>query len=283
MARRLAITKDEMTPKLPSGHFLGQTLKACDLLGFRLTEAIYFPGQKLPKHSHELAKYCFVLAGGFSETIEKYERARQPLSLSFQPADTAHEETHDAQGHHFLIEVGAHWLDRAREYSAVLDRPVDLTGGMAIRLATRLYDEFRYMDALSPLAIEGLILELLAETSRRVLNSIDRRPPRWLEQVTGMLRDSFAENPTLSDLAAPAGVHAVHLARVFRRFHGCTVGDYVRQLRIEYASQRLSTTDDSLVEIALAAGFSDQSHFSRVFKRHTGILPSNFRAIFRPR
>src|SRR5262245_20015458 len=117
--------KDEMTPKLPSGHFLGQTVRARDLSGLRLTEAIYSPGLKLPKHSHELAKYCFVLAGDFSETVEKHQRARQPLSLSFQPADTTHEETHNAPGHHFLIEVGSHWLDRARENSAILDRPVD--------------------------------------------------------------------------------------------------------------------------------------------------------------
>jgi len=275
--------RGKMTPKLPSGHFLGQTLKARDLLGFRLTEAVYYPGQKLPRHSHESAKYCFVLAGSFSETVGKHERARQPLSLSFQPSDTAHEETHNAPGHHFLIEVGSHSLDRAREYSAILDRPVDLTGGMAIRLATQLYDEFLHVDALSPLAIEGLILELLAETSRRELGAADRRPPRWLEQVTGMLRDRFAENPTMRDLAAAANVHTVHLARVFRKFHGCTVGDYIRQLRIEYASRRLLTTDESLVEIALAAGFSDQSHFSRTFKSHTRMQPSEFRAIFRQR
>ncbi|MCI0389459.1 MAG: DUF4823 domain-containing protein [Acidobacteria bacterium] len=169
----------QMTPKLPSGHFLGQTLKARDLPGFRLTEAIYSTGMKLPRHSHELAKYCFVLAGSFSERFGMYERARQPLSLSFQPADTTHEETHNAPGQHFLIEVEAHSLDRAREYSAILDRPVDLTGGMAIRLAAQLYDEFRHLDTLSPLAIEGLILELLAETSRRALGTADRRPPRW--------------------------------------------------------------------------------------------------------
>jgi AraC family transcriptional regulator len=291
MARHFLITsirlwatiKDEMTPKLPPGHFLGQTLKARDLPGLRLTEAIYSAGLKLPRHSHELAKYCFVLAGSFSEKVGKDERARRPLSLSFQPADTTHEETHSSPGHHFLIEVGAHLLDRARDYSAILDRPVDLTGGMAIPMATQLYEEFCHMDALSPLAIEGVILELLAATSRRELGAEDRRPPRWLEQVTEVLRDRFAENPTLSDLAAAANVHTVHLARVFRKFHGCTVGDYIRQLRIEYASRLLSTTDDSLVEIALAAGFSDQSHFSRTFKSHTRMLPSEFRAIFRPR
>jgi len=272
-----------MIPKLPAGHFLGQTLRARDLSGFRLTETVYAQGLKLPRHAHELAKYCLVIAGSFSERVGKQEQVREPLSLNFQPADTTHEEAHVTPGHHFLIEVGASWLERAREYSAILDCPVDLTGGAASRLGVQLYDEFRHLDGLSPLTIEGLFLELLAETSRRRLGSVDRHPPRWLDQVTEMLRARFAENLTLSDIAAAAGVHTVHLARVFRKFNGCTIGDYVRQLRIEYASRLLSTTETSLAEIALAAGFSDQSHFSRTFKSHTKMLPSEFRAIFRAR
>jgi AraC family transcriptional regulator len=84
-------------------------------------------------------------------------------------------------------------------------------------------------------------------------------------------------------LAAAVGVHPVHLARVFRKFHACSVGDYVRQLRIEYASRQLATTDQPLANIALAAGFADQSHFSRTFKQHTRMLPTEFRKLLRER
>jgi AraC family transcriptional regulator len=270
-------------PKLPAGHFLGRTLNARALPGFRLTETIYASGLRLPRHAHELAKYCFVLAGSFIETVGQQRRLRQPLTLAFQPADTTHEEAHEAPGQHFLIELEMPWLDRAREYSAVLDQPVDLQGGLPLRLATQLYDEFRRLDNVSPLAMEGLILELMVETSRRATGSTERRPPRWLERLMELLRVRFAENLALQELAAAVGVHEVHLARVFRKFHGCTVGDYVRQLRIEYASRQLSTTDEALADIASAAGFADQSHFSRTFKSYTGMLPSEFRAIFRAR
>jgi AraC family transcriptional regulator len=155
----------------------------------------------------------------------------------------------------------------------VLDQPVDLQGSTPIRLATHLYDEFRRQDNLSPLAMEGLVLELMVETSRRATGSTERRPPHWLEQLGQLLRARFAENLTLQELANAVGVHEVHLARVFRKFHGCTVGEYVRQLRIEYASRQLSITDEGLADIACAAGFSDQSHFSRTFKSRTGMLP----------
>jgi len=78
-------------------------------------------------------------------------------------------------------------------------------------------------------------------------------------------------------------VHASHLARVFRKFKGCTIGDYVRGLRVQHASRRISDSEDSLADIALAAGFSDQSHLSRTFKQHTGMQPRQFRILLRKR
>ncbi len=272
-----------MTLKLPAGHFLGQTLRMRELHDLTLIETTYSADLKLPKHCHEMAKYCFVLKGSFSETIGSREQVRHPLALTFHPADTTHSEVHNAPGHHFLIEVGPPWLDRMIEYAAVLDRPVDLEGTVALRLATQLYDEFRHLDWISPLAIEGLILELMAGTSRLGFNVSERRPPPWLNGVEELLRAKFTENLTLNELATTAGVHKVHLARVFRKFHGCSIGHFVRQLRVEYASQQLSSTDVPLVDIAAASGFSDQSHFSRVFKSFTRMLPSDFRAVFRQR
>lgn len=272
-----------MSPKLPAGHFLGQTLQAHDLSGFRLTETTYAPGLRLPRHAHELAKYCFVLAGSFTETVGQRSAERQPLALIFHPSDTTHEEAHTTAGHHFLIEIDHRWLARAREYSAVLDQPLDLSGSASIGLATRLFDEFKHLDGLSPLAMEGLILELMAETSRHSLGTIDRRPPPWLKQVDELLHARFADNVALSELAAAVGVHTVHLARVFRRFYGCSIGDYLRQLRVEFASRELATTDVPLADIAAAAGFADQSHFSRTFKQHTRLQPTEFRNMFRSR
>lgn len=272
-----------MLPKLSAGHFLGHTLTARALAGVRLTETAYEAGLKLPRHSHELAKFCFVLNGSFVETVGQKAVLRQSLTLAYQPADTTHAEAHEAPGQHFLIELEPPWLKRARDYAAVLEQPVDLSGHAPVRLAAQLYAEFQRADNVSALAIEGLILELLVETSRRATVAVERRPPRWLSELEEILRARFAEPLALSELAASVGVHAVHLARVFRKFHGCTVGEYVRQLRIEYASRQLSATEAALAEIAASAGFADQSHFSRTFKQQTGMLPSEFRAIFNSR
>jgi AraC family transcriptional regulator len=70
---------------------------------------------------------------------------------------------------------------------------------------------------------------------------------------------------------------------VFRQFERCTVGDYIRKVRIEHARQRMLESNEPLVEIALATGFADQTHFTRSFRRLTGMTPSEFRRIFSKR
>ena len=79
-----------------------------------------------------------------------------------------------------------------------------------------------------------------------------------------------------SSIAAASGVHSVTLARGFRRAYGCTLGEYIRR-RIERAIEKLRTSSAPLAEIALANGFADQSHFSNLFRRYTGVTPSRFR------
>jgi AraC family transcriptional regulator len=272
-----------MAQILPAGHFFGRKSNSCEISGFRLTESIYSQGLRLPQHSHELAKFCFVISGDYVETLGRHTHSRRPLTLTFHPPDTTHSEAHNAIGHHFLLELDMRWLDYARDYSAILDTPVEISGGMPIRVATQLYNEFRHLDKISALSIQGLMFELLAETSRRSFNDTLKRLPQWLAQVTEILRERFQETVSLDELAESVGVHAVHLARAFRKFHNCTVGEYVRQLRIEFASRQLSSSDSSLAEIASLAGFADQSHFSRTFKRYTGMLPSQFRSTFQRR
>jgi AraC family transcriptional regulator len=139
------------------------------------------------------------------------------------------------------------------------------------------------MDAVSPLAMEGLTLEILAELSRRPASAAERRPPGWLRRAKELLHDRFTESLSLDEIAAAAGVHPTHLARVFRRHYHCTIGDYLRGLRIDQARHELATSDTPLIEIAIRAGYCDQSHFSTAFQRHVGMTPTEYRRIFRPR
>jgi AraC family transcriptional regulator len=270
--------------KLSSGCFYGNTLKSRSIGGFSLTETIYAPNQLIPKHAHECAYFCFVLGGAYTETYESRTRKCKTSSLIFHPPDERHSDRFDnAGGRCFNIQMDPQLLARVREHSMILDRPAEFRRPPLAYLATKLYREFKTIDDTSALVIEGLTLEILGEGSRQSLNSSQRQPPRWLAQAREMLHADFPKNPSLRLIASFVGVHPVHLARGFRQHYRCTVGEYVRQLRIEFASRELSRSDTPLVEIAAAAGFCSQSHFSTLFKRYTSFTPAEYRAISRPR
>lgn len=256
-------------------------LREAEAGGFNLTETRLPPNQKIPEHAHANASFCFILAGSFTEKYGGRAKEGKPFSMIFSPVNDVHSDNfHNAGGHCFYLEFSPSSLERAREYSLYLDEPLDFQGGEAALISTRLYKEFCWMDESSPLAIEGLALEIMAEVSRRRVRSPEHTPPYWLTQAKDLLHASFAETITAVEVAEIIGVHPVHLARVFRRFNRCTLGEYVRRLRVESASRRLLASDEPLSEIALTTGFSDQAHFSRTFKSQTGLTPAEFRNTF---
>jgi AraC family transcriptional regulator len=246
-----------------------------------MMEGLYDPNTKVPRHSHEQAVFCIALKGCCAEVYGSGVREYQPLTVQFLPPNETHSlEISSTAVSAFSVEVAPQWLDRTREYSLFLDNSVHSRGGLLSRLFMSLYKEFRQTDDASTLAIEGLALEMLAEVSRCQVKGSDCKPPRWLAQVLELLHEQFSEHLTLAHIATSVGVHPVYLARGFRRFCRCTIGEYIRQLRIEHACHELCGSDTSLAAIASAAGFSDQSHFSRTFKRFMKITPAQYRQTF---
>lgn len=252
------------------------------MASFDLSERVYPPRFKTPRHHHKRALFCFVIQGDYTETYGVRSRECKPSTLLFHPAGELHSEYfHDSGGRSFIIEIAPSWLDRVARHSRMEDHSADLSGGELEPLARKLYKEFSMMDEASTLVIEGLMLEIVGEASRRSPICITRQPPRWLRQARDLLCERFAERLTLADVAKTVGVHPVHLAQTFHKTYDCTVGDFVRQLRIEYACRQLATTELPIVDIALTAGFCDQSHFTRTFKRCTRVAPSQYRESLR--
>ena len=246
--------------------------------GFTLTEGIHAAGTSLPWHHHDGPTLCFVLRGAFTETSGGERLTCTPETLKVMPAGERHCDDFDrgdARG--LLVETDAGRAQAIRSHAPVLDERVACHGGIAAAIARRVYQEFRLMDDAAPLAIEGLLLELLAALSRRGAEGSPEHGAPWIGEARDLLHADITSRPTLAELAAAVGVHPVTLARTFRRTFGCTVGEYLRRLRIERASEQLVSGDLPLAEIALGAGFADQSHFSNVFRRRTGMSPSMFR------
>jgi AraC family transcriptional regulator len=262
--------------------FYGQIHKQRRVRDICLTESVYSPAFTIPEHSHESAYFGLVLQGTYSETYEARTRECGPSTLLFHPAGELHAERHDdILVSIFNIELSPAWLGRLPERAAALRVPGSFRSGTLVRLALRLYEESQKDDPVADLAVEGLMLELLAETCRQGSHSAEPRVPRWLRQVRELLNDQYALNLSLESIASGVNVHPTHLCRAFRQHFDCTPGDFVRQLRIERARRCLTESDTPLAEIALQVGYSDQSHFATAFKRLTGFTPSQFRKLSR--
>jgi AraC family transcriptional regulator len=273
-----------MVPILSPGATYGQIKHRREIPGFNFKEVVYSPDLQVPPHAHEHATLYMVLQGPYTEVYGRKTLTPKPFSLAFHPANEVHwHHCRDAGGRCFVVEVGPRWIERIREYTRALDEPADLQRGLPACLAMRLYREFWQDDDAAPLAMEGLAVEILAEASRRPVQLSERRPPRWLDQALDLLHSRFSEPLTLEGIAAAVGVHPGHLASVFRQHHHCTVGEHLRRLRVEFVCSELARSDTSLAEVALAAGFADQSHLTRTFKRLTGTTPAQFRALVNSR
>ena len=163
-------------------------------------------------------------------------------------------------------------------FAAVLGEVNHLRDAGVAAIARRAAGELRAPDQITPFAVEGLVLELLTMAARvRSADSTAGRPPRWLTEARAVLHDRSAEQLRVADVAGLVGVHPGQLARAFRRHFGTPIGSYARGLRVSWAAGRLRDCDDGIAQIAQDAGFSDQSHFTRTFKRQFGVTPLAYR------
>ena len=266
---------------LAAGQFFGAVSCRCAAGGALLSELRHERSRQFPHHCHEQAYFGLLLAGGYNERLGSRSFPQRPTTLAFHPPWTDHHDEIEAPGTRMLIvEAAPHLLDRARDGAPPALEFRLFAGGRPVGLAAGLYRELRRGEPGADLRIEELLLDLLA-AALCPPGRDESREPAWLRRVDALLRDGFREALALDRLAAEAGVHPVHLTRTFRRFRGCTPGEQLQQLRVERVCEGLADPELSLAELALDAGFADQSHCTRVFRRLVGLTPGAVRARLR--
>ena len=262
---------------------LGERVRTARAGAFEITETTHDPLRALPRHCHEHANVALVLAGSFDEIFDRRSFDCRPHDLVVKPPGESHANRYGTAGMRCVVfEIAERRLESDYAVRGAFERTERIRGGPLAALALRAYREFRIMDHASPLAIEGIMLEWIAEASRR-REARERGRPAWLERASELLHEEYAEGHGLAAVAAAAGVHPAHLAREFRRAFGCTVGEYVRRLRVEAACRMLVESEASLLDVAVSAGFADHSHFTRTFRRATSLTPSEYRRLARAR
>lgn len=247
--------------------------------GFDIVAGVHPAASVLSRHTHDSPTICAVQSGRFTEYyagkavdceagIVKVTPAGEPHWNRFAAVDT----------YGVRIDVDMARFDTRQSIARLLDERLFFPAGAFAGLTRELLAEIARPDAVSSVAAEGLLLEFLARMAR--LSGARSTPrQRWLTHADALVRDMYRSSLTVADVADTVGVHPSTLARAYRQEFGCTIARRIRQLRLDHAASALTTTTTPLSEIALQAGFYDQSHFSNAFRRHFGTSPGLYRRL----
>ena len=238
-------------------------------------ECTYGADSALPVHAHAHPQLTMVLRGGYVEQHGRTSMTCEEGALVFRPAGDAHADRFSIEGA-ACLNVVFHG-DEFRSGTIPPSSPRRLMPRTSVY---RIRRELQAPDDLSPLVLDEVATLLYATLVETRGIRLDSHAPAWLERIRELVQYTFDRAPSLEQLAAVAGRHPVHVAKAFLRHYGSTVGEFIRQRRLEVACYRLVTTDLPVSVIAQETGFADHSHLVRTMRRFLQVRPSGFRKAF---
>lgn len=251
----------------------------------RFTEARFGAGAALHPHTHDRPIMSVMLEGSFDTVIAG---RRVPCNEGWswtEPCEERHANYIGTKGATALVMQPDPAATSAFEFIGPLLDAIEHVRDPIVSLdARRLLAEMDRNDALSPMAMDALMVGMLVRIARGGrAERAPRQPPGWLFRIREILNEEFRTPPSLMRLAIEAGVTPTHLCHAFRAHTGTTIGRYVRSARASWAADQLRSSGQSLSSIATAAGYADQSHFIRECRRLLGASPSAYRKASSPR
>ena len=254
------------TVTLEPGHYLVDSVAQRMSTSVCLTLCRYEANLRFPRHAHRNPGFFYLLAGDHLERNQRGEGIQRTCSLMYHESESPHETETGPKGMVGLnIAFDREWLEcmdvaTIPEHDGwVLEKPLAKRLALSILIQLSLGDQQK---------IESSGLELLALMAA-CRGSQEHRPPRWLRGVRTRIEGDFSQPLSLTDLAREVAVHPVYLARAFRKAYGCTVTDYLQQVRIFEAVSRISS-GMTIGEAAAECGFCDQAYLARVAKAKFG-------------
>jgi len=260
-------------PSLDRGQNFGAIRSAVTAGDLCINAADHAPRMIVPRHEHANAYLCVVMAGCLEVRGRKTIECPAGSVIAYPSGHVHSNRFSDERARCINIHLGPTWV-RERWVRDWLDDCRHVRLGTRAHTIAHLAREIDARDSAAAIAAASAAIELLAHVMRA---QAPCGRPAWLERIVEIIEADLANAPGLSSLAAEVGAHPAHVSRAFRRTYGETIGAYVRRRRVEEADRALAEGTLSLAEIAAAAGFSDQAHFTRVFRRHFGLPPGERR------
>jgi len=209
----------------------------------------------------------------FDYFVKKYkidDPAIHAIALIVRGADT---DRHD-----FASESAGLWAISAGLAHNNKDDHQLLEKGMLIYDALYSWAKYHRNEKHTQTPVEDLLIGVFNKFIKQ--KSSGKKIPAWAKELKEIIQDQIDTNLSLSlkEISRELDVNPSYLSREFSRyFDNLSFGEYIRKLRLEKAIQFLQSSKYSLTEIAYLTGFSDQSHFTRIFKKNVGENPSAYR------
>lgn len=260
---------------LKKGEYLGINERCFHADGISFIDTRYQEKVFDGWHHHENAHLTFVLQGGNFEKREYSSREMAAGTSVFYHSHELHRNDRTIfPSRNLNLEIEPSFLQRfslteAGVYRSLANNP------MGKFLLLKMYREIRNADNLTSDSLQMLFLGAVANNGQES----EQKRPSWINRIHQLLNDQWDDTPTLSQLAATAAVYPTSISKHFPRYFGCTLGEYMRRLKVEKALGLLRSGRYSLTEIAYHCGFADQSHFTRVFRTQTGFLPRQYQQL----
>ena len=254
-----------------------QSARTLDVGALRFTELRFPTALLLPSHAHDRPTLAVVMKGSFETRLGSDALVCRQSSVRVEPAGSPHTNRFGPTGAHIVVvqpDPSSPLLGPAADALSRADHRRDAHAGA---IGRAIAGEFRHRDAVSPLALQSLGLELVAALARATRSP--RSAPPSVAQATDLIHDRFLEGLRIETIADAVDVAPSDLVRAFRAFHGVPIGSYARRLRLEWVARRLAESLEPIVSLAHEAGFSDQPHLTRAFRAFTGLTPARYRRV----
>jgi len=257
-----------------------ENTRAARTASFRVLHMTFGAGLRLPRHHHGDANFVITLRGRFERASSEQRVVCSPGLVFTEPAGEPHTNTFgDAPADVLIVQPAGDMPACSAVERGLFETPAVLMNPRITRAAAEVASELRTQNRYAELAIDGLVLHMLALSLRTSAQARAGSVPRWLDRIVEYIHDEPARRLALTELAALVDVHPAHLAKVFRAAHGVSIARFARTVRLEDAARSLATTLRPIAEIAVQAGFADQSHFTRAFRALNGVTPAQYRRL----
>lgn len=252
--------------------------------GARVSEIQYRPNHICPMHWHKRPSLGIVLKGTISKRFSESSDVIEANNAYVLPAGMLHTDDFGPGSRTIVVEIEPDHplsIQRLKVYGSVFDSYRKMDDRHLHWLGRRLASEIQVPDDAAVDTVDNLIAEILDVAARAATIPQDGDLPAWLIQAREIARNAIHRRMSVQEIADNVGVHPAYLARRFRAEFGVTPGTFARNARLDWAAGKLIETDIPIAELAIQAGFSDQSHFTRAFRQYLDQTPAQYRENYR--